>query len=47
VLAPTADVPGGGGELGLPAACSATANAWARATGLNVRRFPINEYGGG
>jgi isoquinoline 1-oxidoreductase beta subunit len=47
VLAPTADVPGGGGELGLPAACSAAANAWARATGRNVRRFPINEHGGG
>jgi len=47
VLAPTADVPGGAGELGLPGACSAAANAWARATGRNVRRFPINEYGGG
>ena len=46
VLAPTADVPGGAGELGLPAACSAAANAWARATGRSVRRFPINEYGG-
>lgn len=47
VLAPTADVPGGAGELGLPAACAAAANAWARATGRSVRRFPINEYGGG
>ena len=47
VLTPTADVPGGAGELGLPAACAAAANAWARATGKNVRRFPINEYGGG
>jgi isoquinoline 1-oxidoreductase beta subunit len=47
VLAPTADLPGGAGELGLPAACSAAANAWARATGRNVRRFPINEHGGG
>jgi len=47
VLAPTADIPGGAGELGLPAACSAAANSWARATGRNVRRFPLNEYGGG
>jgi isoquinoline 1-oxidoreductase subunit beta len=47
VLAPTADLPGGAGELGLPAACSAAANAWARATGRDVRRFPINEHGGG
>ena len=47
VLAPTADVPGGAGELGFPAACSAAANAWARATGRNVRRFPINEHGAG
>jgi isoquinoline 1-oxidoreductase beta subunit len=44
VLAPTQDVPGGAGELGLPAACSATANAWARATGRNIRRFPVNEH---
>ena len=46
ILAPTQDVPGGAGELGLPAACSAAANAWARAAGREVRRFPINEYYG-
>jgi len=43
VLPPTRHVPGGSGELGVPAASSAAANAWARATGQNVRRFPINE----
>lgn len=41
ILPPTADVPGGAGELGLPAACAAAANAWARATGKPARRFPI------
>lgn len=45
VLAPTANLPGGAGELGFPAAAAAAANAWARATGRTVRRFPINEYG--
>jgi isoquinoline 1-oxidoreductase beta subunit len=38
-------VPGGIGELGVPAASGAAANAWARATGKQVRNFPINEYG--
>jgi isoquinoline 1-oxidoreductase beta subunit len=38
-------VPGGVGELGVPAASGAAANAWARATGKQVRNFPINEYG--
>jgi hypothetical protein len=33
ILPPTSDVPGGAGELGLPAACAAAANSWARATG--------------
>jgi isoquinoline 1-oxidoreductase beta subunit len=37
--------PGGAGELGIPAASAAAANAWARATGKKVRNFPINEYG--
>jgi isoquinoline 1-oxidoreductase subunit beta len=45
ILPPTADVPGGAGELGLPAACAAAANAWARATGRAPRRFPLNENG--
>src|SRR3954465_12834477 len=33
-ILPTSNVlPGGVGELGVPAACGAAANAWARATG--------------
>ncbi len=38
--------PGGIGELGVPAAAGAAANAWARATGKQPRNFPLNEYGG-
>ena len=38
---PSGDAPGGAGELGLPAATAAVANAWARATGRTVTRFPI------
>jgi len=38
-------VPGGVGELGVPAAAAAAANAWARATGKQPRNFPLNEYG--
>jgi isoquinoline 1-oxidoreductase beta subunit len=38
-------IPGGVGELGVPAACGAAANAWARATGKSPRNFPLNEYG--
>ena len=38
-------IPGGIGELGIPAASGAAANAWARATGKQVRNFPLNEYG--
>jgi isoquinoline 1-oxidoreductase subunit beta len=37
--------PGGVGELGVPAATGAAANAWARATGKQPRNFPLNEYG--
>jgi isoquinoline 1-oxidoreductase beta subunit len=37
--------PGGVGELGVPAASGAAANAWARATGKQPRNFPLNEYG--
>jgi isoquinoline 1-oxidoreductase beta subunit len=37
--------PGGVGELGVPAAAGAAANAWARATGKAPRNFPLNEYG--
>jgi isoquinoline 1-oxidoreductase beta subunit len=38
-------IPGGIGELGIPAASGAAANAWARATGKQPRNFPLNEYG--
>ena len=38
-------LPGGIGELGVPAAAGAAANAWARATGRRPRNFPLNEYG--
>ncbi|GHE37328.1 xanthine dehydrogenase family protein molybdopterin-binding subunit [Streptomyces capitiformicae] len=37
-----ADEPGGAGELGVPAAVGAVANAYARATGTRPRSFPIN-----
>jgi isoquinoline 1-oxidoreductase beta subunit len=40
VMPPTGE-PGGAGELGLPAAAAAVANAYARATGTLPRRFPI------
>jgi isoquinoline 1-oxidoreductase subunit beta len=40
VMDPTGK-PGGAGELGVPAASAAVANAWARATGEVPRRFPI------
>lgn len=33
--------PGGAGELGLPAAAAAVANAYARATGIAPRKFPL------
>jgi isoquinoline 1-oxidoreductase beta subunit len=36
--------PGGAGELGLPSASAAVANAYARATGRKPRRFPIQEF---
>jgi isoquinoline 1-oxidoreductase beta subunit len=38
-------LPGGVGELGVPGAAAAAANAWARATGKQPRNFPLNEYG--
>ncbi|OLR94729.1 xanthine dehydrogenase family protein molybdopterin-binding subunit [Actinokineospora bangkokensis] len=41
VLPGTGD-PGGAGELGVPAAVGAIANAYARATGTRPRSFPIN-----
>jgi isoquinoline 1-oxidoreductase subunit beta len=33
---------GGLGEVGLSAASGAIANAWARATGLKPRKFPLH-----
>ena len=45
ILPNTQAEPGGIGELGMPAAAAAAANAWARATGKKPRQFPINEYG--
>jgi isoquinoline 1-oxidoreductase subunit beta len=45
-ILPSSNVlPGGIGELGVPAAAAAAANAWARATGKQPRNFPLNEYG--
>ena len=41
-LMPPSGAPGGAGELGVPAASAAVANAWARATGTSPRSFPIN-----
>ncbi|WP_405020983.1 molybdopterin-dependent oxidoreductase [Kitasatospora sp. NBC_00070] len=41
-LMPPSGPPGGAGELGVPAAAAAVANAYARATGTSPRRFPIN-----
>jgi len=40
-LMPSTRPPGGAGELGVPAAAGAIANAYARATGTQPRRFPI------
>lgn len=40
VMPPTGE-PGGAGELGVPAASAAVANAWARATGTVPTSFPI------
>jgi isoquinoline 1-oxidoreductase beta subunit len=39
---PANSEPGGAGELGLPAPVGAIANAYARATGIKPRSFPIN-----
>lgn len=41
VMPPTTGKPGGAGELGFPAAAAAVANAYARATGISPRSFPI------
>ena len=36
--------PGGAGELVVPAAAAAIANAFARATGIKPRRFPLRDF---
>ncbi|MFF8770423.1 molybdopterin cofactor-binding domain-containing protein [Kitasatospora sp. NPDC015120] len=41
-LLPPSGPPGGAGELGVPAASAAVANAYARATGTAPRSFPVN-----
>ncbi|MFD0417906.1 xanthine dehydrogenase family protein molybdopterin-binding subunit [Streptomyces sp. NPDC127108] len=41
-IMPSRRQPGGAGELGVPAAAGAVANAYARATGSKPRRFPLN-----
>ncbi|MCW2882667.1 MAG: isoquinoline 1-oxidoreductase [Sphaerisporangium sp.] len=41
-ILPANGEPGGAGELGVPAAVGAIANAYARATGTRPRSFPIN-----
>jgi isoquinoline 1-oxidoreductase beta subunit len=41
VMPPTTGKPGGIGELGIPAAVGAIANAYARATGNKPRSFPL------
>jgi isoquinoline 1-oxidoreductase beta subunit len=41
IMPATTTTPGGAGELGLPAAVGAVANAYARATGTKPRSFPI------
>lgn len=38
------DRPGGAGELVVPAAAAAIANAFARATGIKPRRFPLRDF---
>ncbi|MFI5986019.1 molybdopterin cofactor-binding domain-containing protein [Streptomyces sp. NPDC051555] len=42
VLPATGEQPGGAGELGVPAAVGAIANAYARATGTKPRSFPLD-----
>jgi isoquinoline 1-oxidoreductase beta subunit len=41
-IMPSRRDPGGAGELGVPAASGAVANAYARATGTKPRRFPLD-----
>ena len=41
-ILPSTGEPGGAGELGVPAAAAAVANAYARATNTTPTRFPLN-----
>jgi isoquinoline 1-oxidoreductase beta subunit len=41
VMPPSTGKPGGSGELGVPAAVGAIGNAYARATGIKPRSFPL------
>lgn len=43
-MPPNGDRPGGAGELVVPAAAAAIANAFARATGIKPRRFPLRDF---
>ena len=44
LMPPNGERPGGAGELVVPAAAAAIANAFARATGVEPRRFPLAEF---
>ena len=43
-MPPNGEPPGGAGELTVPAAAAAIANAFARATGIAPRRFPLRDF---
>lgn len=43
-MPPNGDTPGGAGELVVPAAAAAITNAFARATGIQPRRFPLRDF---
>jgi isoquinoline 1-oxidoreductase beta subunit len=43
-MPPNGERPGGAGELVVPAAAAAVANAFARATGIKPRRFPLRDF---
>ena len=43
-MPPNGETPGGAGELVVPAAAAAIANAFARAKGIAPRRFPLRDF---
>lgn len=43
-MPPNGETPGGAGELVVPAAAAAIANAFARATGIKPRKFPLRDF---